>query len=166
MGEGEPAALIIAVIALGVAVVAAVFSGWQAVTAHLARTSPGRARWKLEYPERAPGQVTGPWVLHNIGGSAATDVTITVVRSLAREQLTDLRLHVDGVIHASSSTKMRETETKFDPRTVYLPKADESGKWISTPADTPGARHMVDQVAMIEWKNYKGKGKRDRLLLW
>lgn len=164
MTEDDPAALIVALVALGVSVLAAGFSGWQAVTAHLTRTTPGKATWMIEFPGQGK-----PWMLHNTGGSTATSVVVTVSypakpeRSVAAQARECEAL---GPVAAGQSAPLVDTEKRGDPRDVLVPVGDGTRNWKVVPQGTPGAIHMADQFARVDWRDYRGRQRTGRAPLW
>jgi hypothetical protein len=158
-----PLALVVSLIALAVSVGALAFTGWQAVTAHLARTTPLPARFTLIHPQQFHEVVQ----VHNSGGSAASELRITIVRPRARADLRTHRVHVRGVIGAGSTVPALERKDG-NPFVVdlFVPHPDEPAKWIKATEPSPDAEHLVEKWAKVEWVDWRGKHKRGRIALW
>lgn len=69
----------VAILALIVAVLAAGFTGWQAVTAHLERSSRWRARLELVGAPLSGGDKGVRWTVHNLGEGTAAHVELEAV---------------------------------------------------------------------------------------
>lgn len=164
MTPGDAAALPIAIIALIVSVLAAGFTGWEAVTAHLARTGQPPAAWAVSYNE------SGKWVLHNVGGSVATSVTLGLDHPLARESGNEDSYRVaniDQPIAAGGSVIVPWRRRTVDPRKRFFPSEDAARRWRPLDAhdDASEARYATDSEALVTWRDYKGRERSGKVKL-
>lgn len=161
--ESDPTAIILSIIALGISFVALGFSGWQAITAHLARTTPLRASFALIHPKR----FHDPVQLHNTGGSTASNVEIVLRNTLAKPEFRQSSVRVDGVIGAGQSVPIDSTRDR-NPFVVGLWVSDpeKSDRYKSAPEGTPGAIHGTDKWAKVTWTDWRGKRRKGRIRLW
>jgi hypothetical protein len=161
----DPTALVVAIIALAVSIVAAVFSGWQAVTAHLARTRPAPASWTVDYAENVLSQSI--WKLHNTGGSTGTDVALRARNTLATNpEYQTLLLQAGEAIPAGSSRDLKGSENCPGATNVFVPSAGPEGHFDPAEAGTKGAVHIYDQRATVTWRDHRGKSQKKTVRLW
>jgi hypothetical protein len=164
MIESGGDALIVAVIALVVSVAAALFTGWQAVTAHLTRTTPRRASFVLVEPRR-PHEA---WSLLNSGGSIATRVVVTFSYPLAKTVAGRVHVHqAAGPIAPGTSSPLKETEGRAFVRRPYRQMADGSGMYEPIPAggETRNAKYPLARHASVSWDDHKGRPRKGRMRL-
>lgn len=158
------AALVVSIIALVVAVAAAAFTGWQAVTAHLVRNRPTKARWLFEYPAAGQGYLPQPWKLHNTGGSIASDITVRLIypaRDGHEAAHTDFK--ISAPIDSGEARPVPGTETRSDPR-LQLHQLGSSYHPVA--ANTvAGAWYPLDEFAQVSWRDYRGREKKARVRL-
>lgn len=164
MDSGDAAALPIAIMALIISVVAAVFTGWEAVTAHLARTRKQPAAWVISFTE------DDKWVLHNVGGSVATNIRIRAALPDPRDRGGAMRYRdarIDEPIPAGGEVVVRWETRPPDPRSRWVPREDDTTKWTPLPPgeDAPNARYLVDQKALVEWRDYRGQDQSAKVKL-
>lgn len=158
--QADSTALIVSIIALGVAVIAAGFTGWQAVTEHLARTRSPKARWTFEYPPERQGYIPQPWRLHNTGGSIAADVVVQV-RYPERESyeafITDFA--ITAPIKPGEWQPVPGTESRGNPR-EQMYREPESGTYKAVAAGTvEGAYFPMASKARVSWRDYRGRSR-------
>ena len=158
-------ALIFSIIALIVAVLAAGFTGWQAVTAHLVRNRPTKARWMFEYPPTGSLSGPKPWMLHNTGGSIASDVSVRIVYPArpGYEEATHTDFTIDAPIDHGQARAVPGTEARGDPR-LQLHQVGSSYQVVAANA-VAGAWYPIDRFARVSWRDYRGKEKKARVRL-
>lgn len=163
-GVADSSALIVSIIALIVAVVAAGFTGWQAMTAHLARTRPTQARWTFEYPPQT--YVAQPWRLHNTGGSIAADVTIrlTYPEHDGREEFTT-DFSVPAPIKPGESAPIPGSESRGDPRQQFYKVPGTSTYQFAAANTVEGAVYPMAETARVSWRDYRGRTRTSRVRL-
>jgi len=164
MTPGDAAALPIAIIALVVSVLAAGFTGWEAITAHLSRTTQRPAAWVISFGKG------DSWVLHNVGGSVATSVTFRVDLSLSRElgNPEPYRVAViDEPIAPGGSVVIRWEKRPADPRKQFVSNGDNTRLWrpLDFHDDASKARYMTDPDALATWRDYKGRERSAKVKL-
>lgn len=162
--QADFAALVVSIIALVVAVVAAGFTGWQAITAHLVRNRPTKARWMFEYPAAGQSYIPQPWTLHNTGGSIASDITVRLIYP-ARDG--HVATHTDFKINApidhGQSRPVPGTETRGDPR-LQIHQVGSSYQPVA--ANTvAGAWYPIDVFARVSWRDYRGRERNAHVRL-
>lgn len=159
----DPTAIVLSTIAIGISLLALGFSGWQAITAHLARTTPLRASFALIHPQNH----FDPVILHNTGGSAASEVEIVLRRPLARAELREVVVRVAGVVGAGQSVPINSTKER-NPFVVglFVPSPDTPGHYVPAPDGTPGAIRMLEEWAKVTWTDWRGKRRKGRIRLW
>lgn len=151
-------ALWIAGVAAVISLIAAIFTGWQAVTSHLARTSPGKARWVLKYPkEHEP-----PWILANVGGSVATDIRLTVRNPLAKRSE---QTFTAGVIWPTGAAALEGSEWAGDPRDALVADPSNPNRATIAKITDRHAYYPYAQDATIEWRDHRGRRQSERLPL-
>lgn len=159
MTDGEAAAVTVAVIALVVSVLAAGFTGWEAVNAHLARTRLRLAAWAVSYRAH-----DGSWLLHNIGGSVASHVKLRITMTLARERQSPEPYRaavIDEPVNPGGEALVRWQNRMSDPRKLFLPPTDGSSSWhaLKNDDDATSARYMIDEQALVTWRDYRGRNR-------
>ncbi len=159
----DPTAIILSMVAVGISVLALAFSAWQAVTAHLARTTPLRASFALIHPQRT----FDPVLVHNTGGSAASSVEIVIIRPLAKPELRERVVPVPGVVGAGQSVPLLSTREN-NPFMVglWIPDPEKPGTYNSAPEGTPDGVRMVGKWARVKWTDWRGKRRKGRIPLW
>lgn len=163
VAEPESSALVISIVALIVAVVAAAFAGWQAVTAHLARTTSRPAAWTI-------ARVGTVWRLYNVGGSIASGVRVSASNLLSRELGSDASrtaIVLAPIPAGADAVLTWQPRTLPDPTVRFRPPdADDQG-WSPLPAGhtAEGSRFMVSDKATVEWRDDRGKSRRARVRL-
>ena len=153
--------LVVSVVAIVVALLAAGFTGWQAITAHLARTSPGKATFVISKEHEG-----STWRLHNTGGSVATDVEVTVTHLLVRdpEQRTST-FSTREPVHPGTSVPLPGTSNKSLSRDRWRPKTDNPDLYEHVPKGEPGGEYMVGEYATVTWYDYRGRQQKGRTRL-
>lgn len=153
----DSTALIVSIIALVVAVIAAGFTGWQAVTEHLARTRSPKARWAFEYPSGIGSG--GLWKLHNTGGSIATAVKVRVTYSGPSREDKSYDFKVDTPIRPGGSQPVPGTENRIDPR-KQVHKIEGKDEWKAVDAGTvKDAYYPTSRLAHVTWTDYRGHAR-------
>ncbi len=156
----DPTAIVLAVIALVVSVAALGFTGWQAVTAHLARTRPAPASFVYE-SSGPPSRTSVNDRLHNIGGSAASSVVLTITSARPSVNKTST-VRIAGVIAPGQAVP---TGGKL-ALGLYVPSPDKPGHFIEAPKGSPDAVRVIEQWAKVEWTDSRGKHRKGRIALW
>lgn len=160
--------------AIAVALAAAGFAAWQAVTAHLARVRPLRADWVYEFrgrPAHRP-QESG-WFLRNVGGSTATDVRLTVrlVRP-TKTGLVERTWEAEGPIPAGGAIRMTGSAGHSAAGQWYVPKPGEPNLMEAAELDHAGkpigeaARRLWQQWATVAWTDDRGKRRERQVALY
>lgn len=159
MTEGDSAALVVSIIALAVAVIAAGFTGWQAITAHLVRTRPSPAKWMIEFPSN------GRWNLHNVGGSIATDVTIRLGFLTTKVGKPWRQFEVGQAVAPGASVPVPDTDRVPDPRVKMYPNPDRPNTRLPVKDgdSRADAEYVTDHFVTIHWRDYQGRTKRGRV---
>lgn len=154
----DSTALIVSIIALVVAVIAAGFAGWQAVTAHLARTRPTKAHWIFEYPPASQGYVPQPWRLHNTGGSMASDVIVRITYpARAGHEAINTDFTIGAPIRPDEAQPIPGTESRGDPR---LQLRQNGTSYQPVAANTvAGAWYPTHRLARVSWRDYRGRSR-------
>ena len=155
------AALIVSVIAILVAAAAAAFTFWQAFVAQRIRTYTIAARWRLEYRIRysAPDW----WYVHNDGGSAATDVRLTVHPLADRPEIV---FSASGAVHAGQAARLLDTQYRGDPGLWWRPTSDDPKKFELGTAGDAGAKRFLRQWASISWTDESGRARHKKIPLY
>ena len=157
----DSTALIVSIIALVVAVIAAGFTGWQAVTEHLARTRSPKARWAFEYP---PSDRARTWRLHNTGGSIASSIVVRV-RYPAREEreAVEQDFDISTPIRPGESAPIPGTDMIADPR---LQLRHVGGSYIPVePGKYEDAWYPQSDIAQVTWRDYRGRSHSEDVRL-
>jgi hypothetical protein len=157
--EDPQVALVLSIVALGVSVVAAVFTGWQAVTAHLQRTRPRGASFTLAKPAR----IGEDWRLTNTGGSTATDIRFTVVylRPPGKEPYS---ASVVGPVNPDQTVLVPGSHSRSLPTGLFVP-ADTPGHLRSAEVHERG-NPALRRRARVQWRDFRGRGRTGSILLW
>lgn len=164
MTAGEQAALTVAVIALVVSVLAAGFAGWQAITAHLARTRQPPAKWSVSYPGERHA-----WLLHNTGGSIASDISVRVRYPIARSRgfpNSERTFRIGEPIGPGGSASVPGS-SRYDPRQLSIEHPDMPGRYEDFPDGAPADAgvYLVDEHAVVTWTDYRDVTRSARVRL-
>lgn len=95
----EDAAILISVIALGIALLAALFTAWQGWTAHKTRQDSLRVDLSIVHVDRSDGSSPrSSWMIRNNGRGEVLDPTVVIIFSFEKNRhIYEGRL--DGVLH-------------------------------------------------------------------
>jgi len=161
MPQADPTAIVLSVVALIVSVAALGFTGWQAVTAHLARTRPAPA--SFVYESSGPvGRTSQNDRLHNIGGSAASNVVLTITSPQASASNRTSQVQISGVIGPGQAV---QTGGKLAVG-LYVRTPGTPNHFEDAPKGAPDAIRLVEQWAKVEWTDSRGKARKGRVALW
>lgn len=157
MTTTDPLALIVAVIALAISIIAAGFTGWEAVTAHLSRTRPRPAAWVVSYRRSDEA-----WLLHNVGGSVASFVRIRIEFPISREggNLDPYRsASVDSPVHPGQEALVQWNAKVVDPQELCVPSAKGGKSWrpLKEGEDLSDGRYLIAEKARVTWHDYRGR---------
>jgi hypothetical protein len=146
----------VAILALVVAVIAAGFTGWQAVTAHIARTRPTAARWTASYPAADSLGISQDWQLHNAGGSIAFNLTVSIhYPEHDGRPASDTEFTIDGDMRAGQARAVPGSALLGDPRIPLQSKGGASGTPV--PKCTAGSWFLMNRQAHVSWRDYRGR---------
>lgn len=153
----DQTALLLSGIALAIAILSAAFTGWEAITAHLARTQPRKAHWAIDYTE-VDRMAANAWRILNAGGSLGTDVKLQVTHLRFGER-DEKKGHFTavGVVQPNGRAALVGSERHGDPRKMIL--RNDDGKYEEVPAGTDGAQYLMGQGARITWRDHRGKNR-------
>ncbi|MEV5041927.1 hypothetical protein [Microbacterium sp. LMI1x-1-1.1] len=160
--------------ALGVAILAAGFTAWQAATEHLARVRPLKASWVAEShvaldPMR---QYENGWYLTNIGGTTAVDVDFTVEMLSPRDPAESTKVF-RAELPIPPGARVRLADTKIRPAfgSWWVPTS-EPGTFQKAELDRAGdpvesnAQRLFTKWGIVSWLDEKGKQKKSRVALY
>jgi hypothetical protein len=163
-GDINETALLLSGIALVIAILSAAFTGWEAITAHLARTQPRKAHWAIDYAELDQMAGVSSWYLVNTGGSLGTDVKLEVtflkIDAMGEEVVW---FPVVGVVQPNERAVLADTQKRVDPRMMILKREDNRFAVVS--AGTEGAWYSVEQWARVTWRGYRGRNRSAKIPL-
>ncbi|WP_181439785.1 hypothetical protein [Curtobacterium sp. MCBD17_028] len=148
----------LAIAALIVSILAALFTGWQAWTAHLERTRPRPASFTLLEPQ---GRVFR-WHLRNTGGSFASHIEMTIRLPQAKDKA--MRTRTYKALGAAAPGEVAELdETHAMGFALGRYQRDGDGKWQR--ATGSGGKLLVAKRAHVRWRDYKGRQRKGRVRL-
>lgn len=148
--------------ALVVAIAAAGFTAWQAVTAHLQRTRPRPASWAMEIVKKGARTT---WMLHNTGGSTATDVRLSVTARKSSVAAPSRRTVRGGVCSPGEAIPFPPIGVA-DPRRLMIDigAAPYESQTYADHNETD-AYFPVDEFAEVSWRDRKDKRRKARVRL-
>lgn len=153
MTEGEAAAVTVAIIALVVSCAAAGFTGWQAISEHIGRTTPRKASFTIAMPKYPHER----WSLVNTGGSLATDVVVSVTY-LVKPQTRVFK--AVGLVEPGGFTGLEGTQNQYLPNAWYVPNPEKPGTYTRVETEEKGAKRVIARDIAVTWRDYRGNPRK------
>jgi hypothetical protein len=159
--------------AVAVALLAAGFTFWQAVTEHLSRVRPLRADWVFTAEDSHRTPLSNGWFLENVGGTTATNVSLTVdhlMRLASGERV--VSANAESPIAPGRTVRLAGTGNRPSPVRWWLPNDDRPGSYKTASLDEAGrpenseAVRLFGQWATVSWTDDSGKPRSKRVPIY
>ncbi|WP_243063199.1 hypothetical protein [Humibacter sp. RRB41] len=146
-------AIALSVAALIVAILAAAFTGWQALSAHWTRADARRVQFTL-IPNQAAAagkihRIAG-WALENTADGTAVSPTITIEYERGQKRH-EYRASIEGAVYGHTREDLIFTPDAPQPNTPLAGTTDVVGPYLSAYVEytTPGGRKRYRQTLAI-----------------